>query len=420
MALRIIGTFANRILTAVLNFAIVLITAKLFGAEGRGEISLLVLSATIIQILSGIAGGGALTYLAPRYRFSQLWLISTLWCIVVNYTMMWLLQKFHLIHPGTETLLLMFALPAALFSNQQSLLLAFQRVHAYNLVSVLQPLTLLTYVWYFGTQNQEHYTQAIALYATGGFYSFMLVYFISFIFLQRLPELPSAGVTEIGKKFLFHGGWSQVANLAQLMNYRFSYYCLEAMKGISALGMFSTGVSIAESVWVYSKSLSTLQYARTVNEQDKQASAVMAVSLLKISVAGTAVLTLILILLPESLYTYLLGEDFSGISNIIGLISISILCLSAYTILASYFSGTGRHNISSQASVTGLIVTIVFCLLLIPEWGVMGAAWAMNASHLTNCTFLFYRFNKENKMSWKEWLPKTSDKEALKQVMKRI
>jgi hypothetical protein len=65
MALRIIGTFANRILTAVLNFAIVLITAKLFGAEGRGEISLLVLSATIIQILSGIAGGGALTFLAP-------------------------------------------------------------------------------------------------------------------------------------------------------------------------------------------------------------------------------------------------------------------------------------------------------------------------------------------------------------------
>jgi O-antigen/teichoic acid export membrane protein len=416
--MRVFGTFANRLLTAVLNFLIVLLTARLAGTEGRGEISMLVLNATIIQLFTGIAGGAALTYLAPRYRFSQLWLVSTLWCILSSYGTMHVIQLIHAGSASQGNLLLMFALPAALFINQQSLLLAYQRIQAYNLISILQPLILFTLIWY--THEGWLGISATAMYASYGFYSYISVYLLSFLFLQKLPVLPSAGITEIGSRLIVHGGWSQLANLAQLMNYRFSYYFLEAMKGNAVLGLFSTGVSIAESVWVFSKSLATLHYAKTVNQEEREHAAILTVNLVKLSVVVSSFAILIMALLPDSLYSYLLGDSFDGIRHIIVLIGLSIVALSGYTLLAAYFSGTGRHNISSYASISGLVITLISCTLFIPVYGIIGACWAMNLSHAANGAYLLYRFHQDTQQKISVWKFRRRDFKLIQETLKKI
>lgn len=416
--MRVIGTFANRFLTAVLNFLIVLLTARLAGSGGRGEISMLVLNGTIMQLFAGIAGGAALTYLAPRYRFSQLWIVSTLWCFVSCYITMYVIQFIHAGSASQGNLLLMFALPAALLTNQQSLLLSYQRIQAYNFISVLQPLMLLGLVWYYDTLWLQGH--AAELYATYAFYSYMSVYVLSFLFLQKLPVLPSAGMTEIGSRLMVHGGWSQLANLAQLMNYRFSYYFLEALKGNAMLGLFSTGVSVAESVWVFSKSLSTLHYAKTVNHEEQNHAALLTVALIKLSVGVSLIAVLVMMLLPDSLYSYLLGDSFQGIRHIITLIGLSIIALSGYTLLAAYFSGTGRHHISSYASISGLVITLISCMLLIPEYGITGACWAMNLSHLANGFYLLIRFHQDSQQKISVWKLRRSDFKMIQETLKKI
>lgn len=82
MGIRFIGTLANRLITSLLNFLIVVITARYLGTSGRGEISLIILTISMIQMITGVMGGGAIVYLAPRYPQFKILAISTSWAII--------------------------------------------------------------------------------------------------------------------------------------------------------------------------------------------------------------------------------------------------------------------------------------------------------------------------------------------------
>lgn len=240
-----------------------------------------------------------------------------------------------------------------------------------------------------------------------------------FFFLKPI-HTDCATWTEVAKKFVHHGGWSQLANLAQVLNYRFSYFLVESVKGVPTLGIFSTGIAVSESVWVFSKSLSTVKYAISANEKDHIKLHHQALLLIKLSVTGTLFLLCILCLIPDSIYTQLFSKSFEGIQRLMLHLSPGIFMLSIYTILAAYFSGTGRHHLASKASLIGLGVTIPACFFLIPRFGITGAAWAGNLSHLANGTFLLVCFIKETNTPWSSLLPVKKDLAKFKILMKGI
>jgi O-antigen/teichoic acid export membrane protein len=65
------------------------------------------------------------------------------------------------------------------------------------------------------------------------------------------------------------GAWVQLANLAQLMNYRLSYYFIEWYAGRQPLGIYELGTKLSEVVWIFPKSICLVQYARLANNQDR-------------------------------------------------------------------------------------------------------------------------------------------------------
>lgn len=61
-------------------------------------------------------------------------------------------------------------------------------------------------------------------------------------------------------------------------------------------------------------------------------------------------------------------------------------------ILGSYFSGNNLLKINLLASFVGLIITVIFDLLLIPRYGLVGSSIATVLSYLstTICIVLFF------------------------------
>lgn len=69
---------------------------------------------------------------------------------------------------------------------------------------------------------------------------------------------------------LTYGFAIQIANFAQLLNYRLSYYIIEFCSGRKALGVFDLGTKLSEAVWILPKSMATVQYARISNSKENK------------------------------------------------------------------------------------------------------------------------------------------------------
>lgn len=88
---KIIETIFSKGLTAISNLVTLLITAKYLGAEGRGEMAIIILGVTIVGIFQNIFSGSVLTYLIPRNSFKKLFTISSLWNLIMSLTLPFIL-----------------------------------------------------------------------------------------------------------------------------------------------------------------------------------------------------------------------------------------------------------------------------------------------------------------------------------------
>ena len=144
MLKNITGTFFTRILVSVLNFAIIILTAKLMGAEIRGSISLCMLAIAIAGLLNEIIGGPAVVYLVPRYKNSSIAKFSYLWAVFISISCSLLLGLFNFYDVELFPLVAACSLMLCLGSIHQFLLLGHQKIKAFN--SEFVELARLVYI----------------------------------------------------------------------------------------------------------------------------------------------------------------------------------------------------------------------------------------------------------------------------------
>ena len=67
----ILKTLISKFLILIINFMLVILTTNLWGAEGRGIISIVVANMAIIAILNNVLGGYCITYFTPKIGFEK-------------------------------------------------------------------------------------------------------------------------------------------------------------------------------------------------------------------------------------------------------------------------------------------------------------------------------------------------------------
>jgi hypothetical protein len=63
---KILQTIFSKGIISIINFLVVLITARYLGADGRGQISIMFLNITVILLFNDIVGGSSLVYLTSK------------------------------------------------------------------------------------------------------------------------------------------------------------------------------------------------------------------------------------------------------------------------------------------------------------------------------------------------------------------
>jgi O-antigen/teichoic acid export membrane protein len=130
---------------------------------------------------------------------------------------------------------------------------------------------------------------------------------------------------------------------------------------------------------------------------------------MKLSVLLTAMALLVLLVIPEHIYSLLLTKDFSGVKPVIIALSPGVMGLAINNIFSHYFSGMGNPKINLHAKITGLVFTLVLLFILIPAFGIIGAALTASVSYIATVIHQYIVFKKQTKTRFTEWMPVKGD-----------
>ena len=406
---KIISTIGARVGLAGISFVLLWAVAKYFGPAGTGEVRLLMLNISIILLFTSFLGGPNLVYLVPRTNLFKLVVNAYWWAVVTSAAVtgvLWLLNQTY--STGALNLFLISALQAATVVHHM-VLVGKEDIRQYNIVSLLHAVLMLGVFGFnmFVLDNWRVSSYVWALYVASGL---SLLYSIP-VTWKYITIGPLKGLLQVVREALRYGFYNQVGNIAQLLNYRFSYYLLESLsaKGLADVGVYSIGVNLAEALWIVQRAIGVVQYGRISNTSDREYQVKLTVSLMKVSGMFVLLMVIPLMLIPASLYELVFGAGFGDSRTAVICLSPGIVAFAVSGMLSGFFAGTGKHHINTIASGAGLAITLGLGLWLIPLHGLIGAGVTASVSYCLSTLVQLGVFMRSEKVGFMAMVPNASD-----------
>jgi O-antigen/teichoic acid export membrane protein len=417
MIAKVAQTFAIRVITAALSFVIFFLNANYLGAKGLGTIGLIILNVTLFVLFCNLIHG-AIIYFSSRINRGNLSLIAYLWSLVGLGIYFLLNQLYPLVDKPYLYDLLILGFLQASAGIHHYLLLGNERIGRYNFLSLTQSVSLLfallLYYFIFHQQTVEAFLQSL-------YWSYGISYGLAVFSTIKEWEKPKWNEILNDFRICFnYGFFAQAANTFQLLNYRISYFFLDAMSGRIALGQYTASVQLAEALLLPGRSIATVQYVRISRKKNDAYARRITTLFMKLSwITATVGLTLVL-LIPEQYFVLFLGTDFSEVKALMAYMTVGIIALSAEVVISHYFSGSGKVKLNFYSASIGLGVTLLGCWLLIEPYGAIGAALTASLSYSSMFLYLFVNLTGRASFHPKAFLPSLTEIKLMKRILRKL
>ncbi len=410
MLKKIIGTTGARFFSAFLTFVILWITTNYLGKEGVGTISLIILDIAIILLLNDFIGGSALVYYTPRRNVSKLLTISYIWAFIVIIIFFGIFRLLSLspiiyntiIPSGFEYHILAIGLLNTLSFINLNILVGKENIKMYNTIFVIQIIALfLSLVFFIFIINKVE----VISYVYSLYISQSISFLLGVLCLKKHFTFKNHDhIFALIKEILNYGSMTQFANIIHLTNKRLSFYVIRSFIGMGSLGIYSAGVQLSEGLRLIGQSISIVQFARISNTTDMDYAKTLTLRLLKFTTLITAFCMIILLLIPTDVFEYIFGENFGFIRPVMFSLSIGVVAIAASMIFSHYFSGTGKPKYNAISSGVGLVFTLIFAFILIPEYGIIGAGITATLAYSASAVYQLIIFVRITKLKLPEFL----------------
>ena len=396
----VLSSIGSRLAVMFLTLGSVVMITQTLGDEGQGQAALIQLGILLIVSVTNFIGGGAVVYLAPRVASRALLMPAYLWSIGIAAIFYSFFHVFPWLPEGFEMHTAILGLLQALFTFHLQLMVGKEKVHRFNLIVAIQALVLAgsIFVWFFLLDQPSIEEYVRSLYA-----SFIVTWLLSFAgTLSFMKRSAKSSFSQAFKEMWNFGKFAQLGNILQLLNYRLNFLILERMISVGATGLYSLSFYASEAIWNVGKSLSLVQGSRIVNSTDDHYNQKLTLVFLHISIVGTVGLIAIMLLIPDTTYQWIFGEEMAGLHTLLIYISPGILANACSVILAHYFSGVGKHSRNTIGSAAGLIALLITVFPLISEFAIEGAAIAASIGYIVQCLTMFFLFMKMEQLKVKD------------------
>jgi stage V sporulation protein B len=177
---------------------------------------------------------------------------------------------------------------------------------------------------------------------------------------------------------------SYAANILQFLNYRLDLFLVAFFRTTTEVGLYALAASLAQLLWLVSNAMATVLFPRVASNDEPEGVALDRTAFFsRFSLASTLVLGIVLAVIAEPFLRIIYGAQFEPAVVPLLLLLPGIVAFAPVNVLAAHLAGSGRPEINLAVSGASLAVTIILDLLLIPAYGMAGAAVASSVAYIT-------------------------------------
>jgi O-antigen/teichoic acid export membrane protein len=405
----LIRNTAWSLLAQVLRLCTALLLIALLDPAARGLQTLLILLPTLLGSLT-LFGVGNATPVVLNRGVSAARLLANLMglglCVVAVLSLVLLpvlplLARFlsspdgYVVASGDVLIGLLLLPPTLLGDYLRSLLAARRDLRQVALSQIVQAVAQLLFAVLLVPGLGYGPIGAVWAAVLGGWCGFGVVLWA----VRSLGSLRPRLEREVVRPLLGLGLRGHVGNVVQTFNYRLDTLLVQGFQNQAAVGLYQTGVLLAEMVWYLPNAVSAALLPQIAATGDRQLTPRVARHTLLLTTLGAV--GLIAVAWPA--LALLRPAYLPAVAPMIILL-IGVIALSIHKVLASDLSGRGLPLYPSLTSTLALVVTLSADLLLIPRYGIIGAAWASTLAYTVQTIALVAIFLRVTHVGWRDLL----------------
>ncbi len=388
-----VTTASVKVLILLLNFAVVIFTTQMWGSEGKGFIAIFAADISLVATFTNILTNSSVSFFLKKVGHSKLATLAFMWVFIVS-----AIASVIIAFIDTDVPVLPFFVVAVLsgcITFHSSLFLGVQKIFHYNLATLLMSVLQLGFMFVLSFAFPEFGYKS---YFFAQMLSYALVLILCGVFTRRIFGKTKFEFCLSTFKEAFNFGWQEeLSAFMQFINARLCFYLIGLYADMSAVGVFSVGVTVSEAIWVFSRSMALVHYSKVLKMGDTVEAWSETRKVMRMAVGATAICVAVVACLPTVLFEFIFGEEFGGAKFVILMLAVGIIANSLAQVTFNYFSALGRLKILLLRSSVGLVVTLSLAFWLIDGWGITGACVVNSCSYMASSLLLLVFFFRARK-----------------------
>jgi O-antigen/teichoic acid export membrane protein len=404
-----VGTILlQRVGSLILQISTVVLLAHLLGPGGFGQYAVAILLPGMLAMALSLGMPVAAVYALGRdgsVRAVLRWYLR-LGCPVVAcgvaLSAALVAGASDLIFPGVPSQLLWIGacgFPAAWFYHAMTgVLRGKQDFRRYNLANLANPaaglVAVVLLVWAAGLGGAG----AVAAWVSGQTCGFLSAAW--FVWRHRAAESGESAVNSRERPDLKYGLKIYLANILAFMNYRIDIFLVNFFVGPAGAGIYTAAVRVAEQLWLISQAASLVLLPRlaglhAAEETLRQVTPIIA-RWVTLAVLGMAI---VLALTMDWIVNLVFGPEYAPTADVLRWLLPGIVAYSCVMVLSPDLSARGRPDLNGWAAAISLAANVACNLLLIPRYGIIGAALATTIAYVMTAVITIWFYTRLSRNS---------------------
>ena len=388
-------TLNRHFLGILIQAVIIVVVARLYGPEGNGIYALVLLLPLTLAAFLSLGLESSNVYFLSRKQFkvntvfySNIWFGFVLSIIGLFLGGMALVVDVEFFFPKINSSILWVSLvsfPAILMQKLlASILQGLQEFDHFNIALLAYPFFLFSFILILLILKLDNISYLVAASSISAYISLAITFFLVRIkSIGKTPENAREYIIEA----INYGYKVHASNILTYINYKADVFLINILINPLAVGIYMIAVQISERLWLVSQAVSTVLFPKLSSMSDdagrKETTAILFRVVFYVTLTGSVFL---------SMLSWIIVELFFGVAYVDAVIPLLVLqpgvvALAVSRLIANDIAARGKPDLNAYSSVIVVVVNIIANILLIPPFGLTGAALATSLAYVTNLIF---------------------------------
>lgn len=377
------------------------IIARALGPDGRGAYALFVLSISFGQLLLGFGAGNAAIYYLNRKEMALRDVVTGMHVIVLaslvaSAVVVAAIVPFageDLLGDGVPAWLFVVAVPVLLYLSLMRLTLqALSRFIELGFATIGHQLAVMSSIALLVAIGDPTPGQVVGCLVGASALAglFVLVRIgISNVDIARIVRPHWATLRALAT----FGVKGEAGNILQLLNYRLDQYIVRGFVGLAGVGVYAVSASLTEGVFMLANAVALVLMPRLTSSDEETVlwmTPVATRNTIVIAAGGSLALAAIAPIAIPAIF----GHAYDDAVRALWLLLPGAVALTGSKVLTSYIFSQGRPFVNTMVTAASLVVTLIALLVLVPAYGINGAAVASSLAYATHFAAALYAYHR--------------------------